>query len=217
MPPVTDPTVRLLVFACAALLLSTAALLFAWMGALRKLREQRERVVDFRECARTWERTAQGWERNAMGWKRVAELQNPLDAVLYDVVEWARLAFGRARTPQRHRAKAIHLLKEAQELAEDPSDAEEMADVLMILAHLAADQGVNLAVAVREKLAVCRQRQWGPPDADGVVEHVRKEDGADLLLMPDPAPDRKVIEPPLWAADREHYELRSPGPRGEHG
>lgn len=96
-------------------------------------------------------------------------MPRPLDAVLADVVAWGCATFPHSTD----RGKTKHLLKEAAELDRHPSSAEEMADVLMILAHLAAAHGVNLAEAVERKLAECHARTWAAPDADGVVEHVR--------------------------------------------
>jgi hypothetical protein len=96
-------------------------------------------------------------------------VSRPLDVVLVDVVAWGCATFPRSTDS----GKTKHLLQEAIELDANPSSAEEMADILMILAHLAAAHGVNLADAVERKLAECRTRTWGEPDADNVVEHVR--------------------------------------------
>lgn len=70
-------------------------------------------------------------------------------------------------------AKLVHLRKELAELEERPDSAEEMADVVMLVCHLAHAHGVDLAAAIDWKLDICQRRIWGPPDADGVVEHVR--------------------------------------------
>ena len=97
-------------------------------------------------------------------------MSRPLDDVLAEVVAWGCETFPRSTDS----AKTKHLLKEAAELDANPSSPEEMADVLMILAHLAAAHGVVLAEAVEAKLAECRTRTWAVPDVDGVVEHVRR-------------------------------------------
>jgi hypothetical protein len=93
-----------------------------------------------------------------------------LEDVLAEVVAWGRETF----PTSTDRSKIAHLRKEVDELAERPMDGTEMADVLMILAHLAGAYDVDLTTMVRHKLAVCRTRTWGAPDADGVVEHVRE-------------------------------------------
>jgi hypothetical protein len=96
----------------------------------------------------------------------------PLDAVLREAVRWANEMFGAG--PGREAAKAKHLLKEAHELIADPTNPAEMADILILLGHLADSAGVDLAAAVRQKLAELRTREWSEPDADGVVEHLRQ-------------------------------------------
>jgi NTP pyrophosphatase (non-canonical NTP hydrolase) len=92
-----------------------------------------------------------------------------LDSVLRDTVVWGCETFPDA-TPA---SCAAHLYKEARELKANPTDAEEVADVLMLVAHLSHHAGIDMAEAVRAKLAVVRTREWGEPDADGVIEHIR--------------------------------------------
>lgn len=103
-------------------------------------------------------------------WKTAPPQRQHLEDVLAEVVAWGRETFP-SSTDQ---SKIAHLRKEVDELAERPMDGTEMADVLMILAHLAAAHGVDLTTTVKHKLAVCRTRTWGQPDAAGVVEHVRE-------------------------------------------
>ena len=92
-----------------------------------------------------------------------------LDSVLAEVVEWGRATFPSSTDA----TKTLHLIEEVQELHEAPDDPMEMADVVMILAHLAAAKGVNLAEAVAAKLAICRTRTWAPPDERGVIKAVK--------------------------------------------
>ena len=93
-----------------------------------------------------------------------------LESILDDVAEWADATFPTSTDA----TWAQHLRREATELAADPSNPAEMADVLMLLASIAARYRVNLAEAVAAKMAINRTREWAPPDADGVVEHVRQ-------------------------------------------
>lgn len=97
------------------------------------------------------------------------QLADSLDGALAEAVTWANQTFDTTS-----RAKATHICREALELRENPADGGEMADILILLAHLADREGVNLAEAVRQKLAINRQRRYGESDADGVVEHVRE-------------------------------------------
>lgn len=95
--------------------------------------------------------------------------------------DWANVQFPNS-TPQ---SKAHHLAKEAHELANNPSDPEEMADVLGLFAHLADWDGVDLAGALRAKRLINQSRQWGTPDENGVIEHLRdakrKDEGGTLM------------------------------------
>lgn len=99
-----------------------------------------------------------------------------LDRVLAEVVEWSRATF-----PNRAPGPTLrHLEREVEEIERalfggHGEPAEEMADALILLAALADCTGVDLAEAVAAKLAILKTRQWAPPDAAGVREHVRKE------------------------------------------
>lgn len=92
-----------------------------------------------------------------------------LSEVMTEGAQWSEETFGHA-TPS---SIAKHLLKEAQELVDNPTDGEEMADIMLLLGHLFAVTDKDPVYEVRRKLEICRQRKWGPPDADGVVEHIR--------------------------------------------
>lgn len=69
-----------------------------------------------------------------------------------------------------------HLRKEIDELAEDTSDGEEMADCFILLLNLAEMAGVDLMAEARRKMEINRKRKWGAPDADGVCHHVKQND-----------------------------------------
>lgn len=68
---------------------------------------------------------------------------------------------------------SAHLLREAAELVAAPLDPAEMADVALLLFHLASKVGVDLRAAIAAKLAINRARAWGEPNPEGFVEHVR--------------------------------------------
>ncbi len=95
---------------------------------------------------------------------------NSLDAALADVLTWVRRQF-----PHRTiETTTAHLLQEAIEVLIAPQDPGELADVLMLITSLADLQGINLAEAVRAKLAINTARTWAPPNPIGVSEHVRE-------------------------------------------
>lgn len=93
-----------------------------------------------------------------------------LDSVLAEVVAWQRQTFTYA-TPA---SITDHLRREAIELAADPTNLSELADVMLLVAGLASNLGADLTTVVAEKLAINRRRTWGQPDENGVVEHVRE-------------------------------------------
>lgn len=72
------------------------------------------------------------------------------------------------------RSKALHLAEEAREAAEEPADAREWADCLILLldgARKAGFSAQDLHEAARRKMEIIRGREWGEPDGDGVVRH----------------------------------------------
>lgn len=93
-----------------------------------------------------------------------------LDSVTREVNEWQAVTFPRA-TPA---SVVEHLRREVLELVEDPTDLSEIADVYFLLVGLTYELGVDLKQIVADKLAVNLKRQWGEPDEQGVVEHVRE-------------------------------------------
>lgn len=85
-----------------------------------------------------------------------------------DILAWQAATFPH-RTPS---SITEHLRREATELAKEPGDAEEMADVGLLLIAAADASGVDLMSAMRAKLEKNKRRTWGAPDAQGVVSHV---------------------------------------------
>lgn len=89
---------------------------------------------------------------------------------------WADSVFGELRPPE---GAVAHLQKEVKELAEHPYDDMEYADCLMLILDAASNAGIgadDLLNTAWEKLAINRAREWGEPDENGVVEHVRAAD-----------------------------------------
>jgi len=105
----------------------------------------------------------------AGGYNRPPAVPDTLDSLFEEVRLWQRATFPHA---SRH-SVATHLLEEAEELFDNPTDDAEVADVAMLLAGtMPPDQ---LIAAIRSKLDQNKQRIWGSPDADGVVRHVKTE------------------------------------------
>jgi len=89
---------------------------------------------------------------------------------------FAEISAWQAETfPNATPASAVeHARREiVEELAPDPTNAEEQADIVFLMIDAARRSGNDLEAALRSKLAKNRARTWQKPDADGVVEHVR--------------------------------------------
>ena len=100
-----------------------------------------------------------------------------MDLFFRNTHEWATRTFraGRAADP---RPPLHHLNKEVGELLAEPFDLEEYADALLLLldaAYLAGFTFSDIFDAARIKFAINQKRQWGAPDENGVVEHLREE------------------------------------------
>ena len=92
-----------------------------------------------------------------------------LTATQKRVARWARRTFPHSTTETR----LAHLRRELAELAADPTNVEEMADMALILCHMAEEAGKDLGAAMREKLEEnIWDRAWSKPDAEGVCHHV---------------------------------------------
>ncbi len=98
-----------------------------------------------------------------------------MDDLQRRVAEWGEQTF-----PDAHDAGIWqHLREEVDELraalmAGDQAEvAQEAADIVMMLFHLAHRGGFSLQRAVEAKFTACQQREWLPPDASGVVRHRR--------------------------------------------
>lgn len=89
--------------------------------------------------------------------------------VLEEIGAWAHETF-----PRWSNGGIIeHIRRELTELEEDPMSGEEMADIVILLCHLAYEHDVNLMDAIKVKHVINQHRTWGEPDAQGVVEHVK--------------------------------------------
>lgn len=109
----------------------------------------------------------------ALSPEHLPRLERSLEVVLAEERLWQDETFPLSTSASR----AEHLRREAEELAKDPENPEEMADVLLLLSHLARGKGgpgVSLVRAVLSKQEKNRAREWGKPDCDGVVEHIRR-------------------------------------------
>jgi NTP pyrophosphatase (non-canonical NTP hydrolase) len=84
-----------------------------------------------------------------------------LNDLIHRCGTWADSTFTKA-TPA---SICEHLRREVGELIDAPHDAEEAADCMLLLFHLAHKQGWNLEQAVINKFEKNKARSWGKPDA----------------------------------------------------
>lgn len=99
---------------------------------------------------------------------RIQQLQD-------EIANWSDATFGPGRPAN---IPLHHLAKEVRELLEMPDDRMEYADCLILLLDAFRMTGGNaedLIDACYEKLEINRNRRWGTPDENGVVEHIRKD------------------------------------------
>jgi hypothetical protein len=72
-----------------------------------------------------------------------------------------------------HLSKLAHIKKEIKELEECPTDASEIADIMLLCIGMGAIQGYDMADEIIKKFEINKKRTWGAPDEDGVVRHIK--------------------------------------------
>lgn len=133
-------------------------------------------------------RFAKWWKTAPRG--RELRLDLALDEIVRTCGTWADATFA-PDGGYRGQSIVAHLAKEVIELAENTRDMEELADCMILLFHLAHQNGGNLQAAIARKFAIIQRRKWGKPDAAGVIEHVRSKTERSVCTCSDPlCPDR---------------------------
>lgn len=66
-------------------------------------------------------------------------------------------------------------VKEFDEAIDTPEEANEAADIVILLMSQAHRQGYDLLRAVDLKMSVNTRRTWLPPDKQGIVRHKKME------------------------------------------
>ncbi len=96
------------------------------------------------------------------------------EALYDDRAAWSERTFGPG---DRYQGVVEHIRRELAEIERAPADLEEWVDVVMLAMdgafRSAKADGAAFWAAFRAKAAKNEARQWAPPDAAGVVEHVR--------------------------------------------
>ncbi len=92
-----------------------------------------------------------------------------------DISSWSSIQFPH----QNPHSKITHLRSELTELDEDPTDIMEYADCFMLLIDTARLAGYDMGEiyqALRDKLEINKNREWGEPDEHGVSYHIKEDD-----------------------------------------
>lgn len=97
---------------------------------------------------------------------------DPLTQLQDEISGWADGLY-----PHRtyHNAMTKLVMEEIPEILRHPSDPMEWADAFILLLDAAKLQGVDIAKAVREKMAINRRRVWSIDPSTGVMRHVRNQ------------------------------------------
>jgi hypothetical protein len=92
-----------------------------------------------------------------------------------DHAEWSQATFGND-SERDHKGPLAHLRKEIAEIEAAPHDGSEWADGFLLLLDASRRAGFPASVLVQEataKLKINKGREWGKPNEDGSVEHIR--------------------------------------------
>lgn len=88
--------------------------------------------------------------------------------------EWADLVF-----PERTiQSAALKLYEEIGEMLRDPSNADEHADIYIMMFDLSRMYGIDIGKAVRDKMARNRNRTWSK-SATGTLQHIDRREFVD--------------------------------------
>ena len=104
-----------------------------------------------------------------------------MEGLVQEIGEWAEETFKHDASPECLAALCKHICKEANELENAVPDrgwiAAECADILILICSLSHLLDFDLHEAVLAKMNINRNRQWGEPDKDGVIEHRKEGEG----------------------------------------
>jgi len=100
-----------------------------------------------------------------------------LDELKNAIAEFSDTSFGKERP---FTAPLHHLKKEVDEAIES-GELEEFADMQLLLIDAFRKRFPDSSTAMlldscMQKVKICKERKWGKPDENGVVEHIRDVD-----------------------------------------
>ena len=109
-----------------------------------------------------------------------------LQNLMNEIQQWSDDTFDNGEfNKKRSISISHHLLKESKELTEALTETfenkehvkEEIIDCLTLILDTSAHYGIDASELIDgcyEKLEINKNREWGKPDENGVVEHIRK-------------------------------------------
>ena len=95
-----------------------------------------------------------------------------------EIYEWQSETFPNATLDSilEHMTRELAELKGAIKEGQPIDDiASEIADVQLLLFHLASKLALNIESQTMHKFITNKSRKWGKADAQGVVEHIEEE------------------------------------------
>lgn len=89
------------------------------------------------------------------------------------VGKWAEELFNKAPEGYSDEKLLAHLVEEVNELIEDPSDGYEMADIVLIVMHIAFRKNINLGVFMDKKFELCKNSEWYYDEGYGRMRRIK--------------------------------------------
>jgi len=95
------------------------------------------------------------------------------------IAHWSYEIFGTSK--DRVLPNAKHMSEEALEVLDAIQNGtteevgQELADVVQLAYDIADRLDLNLDYEIQKKMLIVRNRKWLPPDADGLIKHVKEE------------------------------------------
>lgn len=129
-------------------------------GPLKDAAAQRQRAVDLEADAEALAALASFGETALARWR--LESGGGLQPVfVFEAVQAEHLAWCAETFPGESMQSIFgHFVEEVHELAADPSDADELADCLLLLISLAEVVRLNPVACMARKLAINKKRKW---------------------------------------------------------
>jgi NTP pyrophosphatase (non-canonical NTP hydrolase) len=100
---------------------------------------------------------------------------NAMEALQLEIGDWQDATFTEATALSKmsHLAKEVIELNRVLKEGDSMEILDELADCQHLLFGIASKCGINLYAGTVAKFEVNKNRKWGEPDENGVVEHLK--------------------------------------------